>query len=133
MQGIAATASASVELISTFTATNQAIPAVVSEPGWYVIGTLFLPIGVTGVQLEAIGALSVAGLTMNVRLFDLVAVAPVGGSDTTALTAIPDTRSTSGLFDLTGGRQYQIQVQVIGTVDPANFGTIKSAQLIGGA
>lgn len=115
-----------VEVISAYSAANQMIPAVTATPGWFVIGSFFMPKSAP-VKLELIGVVSAGGLVMRARLFDLSTATPVSGTTTPNITSIvPDERQVSGAVDLTGGRSYQIQVEVIGAVADS-FGVVRNA------
>jgi hypothetical protein len=121
---IGLSAGTTVEIISAYTATNQQLPAVPAEPGWYVVGTFYLPISARA-RLEIIGSVSDAGLTLRGRIFDMTDGAEISGSHAETSSVLDD-RETSGFVDLTGGRVYQIQAEVIG---PSGFGCVKSATL----
>ena len=126
MRTIALTDGQSVEVISSFSAPTKNIAAVLAEPGWYVIGAFRVPVEAKG-RLEVVGILSAAGLTMRVRLYDLTAVAVVGGSLVELAGFTADTWAASGTFIVPGGHVYQVQAEVIGA--STGFGTLKSAQL----
>lgn len=122
------TSDSTIEIISAYTATNQTIAAVASAPGWHVVGLFFLPVNAT-CRLEALGGVSDDSLVMTVRLFDLTAVAAVSGSEAT-IDKIADERETSGVITLAGGRNYQIQAQVLGGAGADLYGSLKGATLI---
>jgi hypothetical protein len=128
MEGIGLTMTDQIEIISAYTATNQTIAAVAAEPGWLVVGAFNLPIG-SAARLQIIGEVSDPSLVMNVRLFDMTAVAPVSGSNASLATTV-DSTATSGVITLMGGREYQIQAEVVGNAGAAYFGSMKSATLI---
>lgn len=128
-RGIETTSSAQVEIISAYSAPQQSFVAVAVTPGWFVAGAFFMPASVDETRLEMIGAVSDASLKMRARLFDLVANEPVDGS-IAQLATTTDSRTTSGLVELTGGRSYQIQVEVTGAAGDGLFGILKSATLI---
>ena len=124
MRSIGITTGRTVEIISAYAASAQPIPAVPSSPGWFVVGSLYLPVS-SPAQLEAIG-FALPGVAMHVRLFDLTGTSPVTGSVVTINTPI-DTRVLSGILQLAGNRTYQIQAEAIG---PTGFAMLKSAQLV---
>lgn len=125
MRTIALTTTVQAEVISTFAAPASQIDAVAEEPGWYVVGSFFLPVTATA-KLEAIGSVSEEGLVMSVRLFDVEDAAPVD-STTVEISSNETTRATSSAVELTGGRQYQVHAQVIGE---SGFGNFQTATLI---
>lgn len=135
MQAIALGPTGTVEIVSVYAAANQIIDAVEDTPGWNVVGGFRMPVSYSA-RLELIGAVSMIGLTMRARLFDLTTALPVGGT-TVEITATGDTRVVSGEIELVGGRLYQMQVEVTGVdLTPLEglpidgFGTVKSAQLV---
>lgn len=126
MRTIALTQSPQIEVISAFSAANQQVPAVNGASGWFVIGSFYIPI-TSLVKLEVVGLVSDAGLTMNVRLFDMTSAAPVSGT-AVDVTALVDQRVVSGRVELAGGRLYQFQAQALSASNV--FGVVKSAALI---
>jgi hypothetical protein len=130
MQTIGLGTSTVVEIISVYAASNQVVPAVADPPAWRVVGAFYMP-ATAPVKLEVIGAVTVAGIEMTMRIFDVTAAAPVSGSTTPVIDGIVDERQISGAFELPGGKIYQMQAQVIGP-DPDTKGFIRSATLIGG-
>lgn len=125
-QTIGLTTENQVEVISAYTATNQQLRSVATTPGWYVVGSFYLPIS-SPARLEAIGLVSAAGITLRVRLFDLVACAPVDNSTVEIVAMKIDTRVVSESIDLIGKRLYQIQAEVVGA---EGFGVVAAATLI---
>ncbi len=124
MKGVALTTEEQLEIIASVQTGNKVVLAVAAAPGWNVIGEFYLPVGAPA-RLEAIGAVSDASLAMTVRLFDLADVAAISGSPA-RLTALSYTRVLSGLFDLLGGRTYQIQAQVVGNLGDTYFGSVNA-------
>lgn len=116
-----------VEVINAFTATNQQLPVVAAEPGWYVVGSFWLTASALA-RLDVVGCVSNDGNTLRVRLFDLDpdVNAPVAGSQVEIEDAI-DTHVVSTPLQLTGRRIYQVQAEAIG---PDGFAVVKSAQLV---
>lgn len=115
-----------VEIISAYAATNQQLSAVAAPPAWYVVGGFWMP-REASVSLELIGVVTLAGLAMKARLFDVAAALPVSGSETAEITSTTDARAISGAFLLPGNKLYQMQVQVIGDTD--EFGIVRTAAL----
>lgn len=125
MRTIALTSGQTVEIISSFAATNKSIPAVSASPGWHVVGSFRVPVEAKG-RLDVVGIVSSGSLTMRVRLFDLTTAGVVAGSLSELASATVDTYARSGTFVIPGGRLYQVQAEVTGG---AGFGVLKSAQL----
>ena len=132
MLGIGATDDVQVEVISAYSASSDSVQAVVSTPGWTVIGSTHISVGYQ-VRVEVTGSCSKGTLIMHVRLYDVTLSAVVSGSSVT-LDSTTEVRSTSGEFTITGGHVYQYQVEVVlkeaGTVDGTDFGIVNSATLI---
>ena|ERR1700733_14377209 len=128
MSGIGLTTTPSVEIISTYTATNQRVPAVAVAPGWYVVGAEYLASSADGARLQMIGAVSDPSLTLSVRLFDVTAGAPVSGA-LASVSALADARAISGPFSVIATHLYQFQMQVVGGAGDAFFGVMNSASL----
>lgn len=126
-QVIGLTAGAKVEILSSYTATNQQLPGVASAPAWVPIGAFYMTTDAP-VKLEAIGSVTFAGMSLSVRLFDVAGAVPVDGSTTDAITAMIDTRVLSGAFDLPGGKVYQMQAQCIGST--SHNGIVRACQAI---
>lgn len=129
MQSVALGQNVDVEIISAYTATNQPIQAVASAPAWNVIGAFYMPADAS-VKLECIGFVTLAGVELSCRLFDVAGAAPVSGSDTAVIDGTVTERQVSGAFELTGRKLYQIQAQVIG--DTAEIGVVHAASLVNG-
>jgi hypothetical protein len=127
MEGLALTAEALIEVLSTYSSTDKVVPAVPATPGWFVVGAFTLKVSAKAV-LALIGSVSNASLTMHARLFDLTALVPVSG--TIALTDLSDAQRTSPELSLVGGHVYQMQVEVLGDAGDDNFGSVKSLQLV---
>jgi hypothetical protein len=129
MPGLGLTQTPEFEVLATYSAPEQVIPAVEATPGWYVVGAFRMPVSAE-VRAEVFGSVSDASLTMRARLFCITpgSVAPVSGS-TVTITSATDVRALSGLFTLPAG-DYQMQVEVVGGVDDALFGSIKNMTVI---
>lgn len=125
-QGYGLTSVSSSEVVSAYAAGPRAVPVIQGGSIWVVIGEFFLPLSASA-RLEAIGCVSQAGLTANVRLFDMTTKAPIDSAAT--LTSTAPVRALSATMALTGGRTYQIQAQCVGAVDEANFALIQTAAL----
>ncbi len=125
-QAISLTEKATVEIIAAYTATNQAFPAVAAAPGWYVVGSFFMP-KASPARLECEGLVSAVANVLTMRLVDVLTGIPVGGSTTEGISAMVDTRKLSGSFELAGGKTYQMQAQIIG---PSGFGVVRAASLV---
>lgn len=126
MQTIATTDGAHVEIISSYAATNQSIVAD-PAPTWTTIGAFWLPVDCTA-KIEAIGHVSLAGVALKVRLYDVAEDEAVSGTETADIDGIVDERQLSGAVLLTGKTLYQFQALVTG--DAAESGIVRSAQLV---
>jgi hypothetical protein len=131
LQGYALTAEISTEVVSAYAASLQSVPAVVSAPGWFVVGSFFLPLSVQA-RLEAIAAVSAPGLTGTLRLYDPSpgVDAPVSGSDV-QFTTEDHARVLGGAVTLQGNRTYRLQMQVVGATGFDKFGSLHTASLVG--
>jgi hypothetical protein len=125
VKGFGLTSRPGIEILSAYSAAHDDVPSVAATPGWFVIGTFYLPTTVV-LRLELIGLVSEAGLVMHGRFFDLTAMAPVASSDA-SITAVVDTRALGPLVELVGQRNYQIQVEVTGGGSGEQIGTVRSA------
>ena len=128
MRGIQIQDSSSGVKVSSLAVENETVPAVASTPGWHVLCDVSVIVS-SNVSLEVVGRVSSAGLTMNARLFDYSSAAAVASSSV-AITATSDDTQTSSAVALVEGNIYQIQVEVVGGADAANFGTVTSATLV---
>jgi hypothetical protein len=123
VKGYAIAERPSIEILAAGTSSQDDIESVAATPGWQVIYSFYLPTTVP-LRLEMHGAVSVAGLTMRARFFDLADNVPLTDSYA-VITDTNDTRATSGLMTLQGLRSYQIQVEVTGA--DGGFGTVRGA------
>src|SRR5690606_25730797 len=78
MSGFAVEKVTSLEVVAAWVAPKRVVPAVASSPGWYVMGEYYLPKS-TMAQLDVVGCVSDASLTLRARLWDVQAAAPVPG------------------------------------------------------
>jgi hypothetical protein len=115
------------EVISTFSATEQAVPAVAASPGWFVVGAFRMRVTMR-IVLSAIVSVSSTALTLRGRLFDMTAAAPVPIFLSTA--SMVDAYVQSGPAELTGGHIFQMQVEVVGGDGEVFFGSVKNVGLI---
>lgn len=126
METIGLTGNMTVEVISAYSASSQVLPSVAVTPGWYAIGAFFMS-ATADARLSLIGGVSAVGLLMRARLFDVTTGALVSGATTADIDSTVDERAVSPEFPLTGGRVYQIQVEVTGFA--GGFGTVKESSL----
>lgn len=131
LKGYGLTTEIETEIVSAYAAALQHVPAVTAAPGWFAVGSFFLPKSVQA-RLEIIGGLSAVGLVGAARLYDPTpgVDAPVSGSDV-AITGTDAARYLSGAASLVGGRVYTVQVQVTGATGGDKFGTVQTASLVG--
>jgi len=122
VKGFATTSRPSLEILSAYAAGQDDIESVAATPGWQVVGAFYLPVS-AALRLELIGSVSVGTLTMRTRLVDLSTNLPISGTEAST-TSTTETRSLSPIFELTGARSYQIQVEVTGGT--GGFGTVRS-------
>jgi len=117
----------SADVVAAYSAPQTVIPAVATTPGWYVVGHFYLPKSVRA-RLDMIMQVSGAGLSVNARLFDMQALAPVTSAacSSTSLTA---ERKLSPPVNLTGNRRYQIQVECIGTPADDAFALVSTGSI----
>lgn len=118
-----------VSLVADPAPTTRTIPGASVADVWWVIGSFFLPKSVQA-RMDAILSVSIGTLTVQVRLFDLEDNVVVSGSIASTSQLAP-TRAQSGIIELTGGRNYQIQAQCyrIGATDSTYFGVIDTATI----
>lgn len=127
VEGLALTAAEVIEALSTYAATDQTVPAVTTTPGWHVVGAFRMRISFD-VRLAALASVSLGGLTLNARLFDLITNTPVSGVVT--ITSLVDLYAESAAMSLVGGHSYQMQVEVVGNSGVQYFGTVRNVQLV---
>jgi hypothetical protein len=129
LQGYALNAETATEIVCAYAATRQTVPAVLAAPGWFLVGSFYLPLTVKG-RLEVIAGLSAAGLTGTARLYDPApgVDAPVAGSDV-SFTAQDLTRVLGGVVQLTGAKVYWILAQVVGAAGADKFGIVSTSSL----
>ncbi len=133
MNGLPLTDKAELEVLTAYAAPEQPVLAVEETPGWFVVGAFHMPLKAQ-VRLELIGSVSEEGLTMRARLFCITegALGPIAAS----VFSLDDTitaRALSATFELVGGRDYQMQVEVTGAVGVERFGSVMSLMTINGA
>jgi len=126
MEGLKLSVDELIEVISTYTATEQAIMAVAASPGWYAVGA-FKMRATLAVFLGGVVSVSHASLTLRARLFDLTAAVPV--EIQLATQELVDTYTSSGEAELVGGHIYQMQIEVVGNAGEQYFGSMKSLTL----
>jgi hypothetical protein len=117
------------EVLSVYSALEQAIPAVAATPGWYVVGAFSLRVSYD-VRFQVIASVSDASLTLNARLFDMSSTPPAPVAGVLSLQDLVDAVRTSQVVSLTGGHLYQMQVEVVGDAGEDFFGSLKSMQLV---
>jgi hypothetical protein len=129
LQGYALNAESATEIVCAYAASRQSVPAVLAAPGWFVVGSFYLPKTVKA-RLDVIAGLSALGLTGTARLYDPATGvdAPVSGSDV-SITNLDSARALGGVVTLTGNKVYLIQVQVVGATGGDKFGTVYTAAL----
>lgn len=126
MEGLKLSFDELVEVISTYTATEQAIQAVTASPGWYVVGAFKMRASLN-VFLSGVVSVSDASLTLRARLFDLTDKVPVPIQ--LATQSIIDAYASSGSAELVGQHIYQMQIEVVGNAGEQYFGSMKSLTL----
>jgi hypothetical protein len=131
-QGYALTEKVDTEIVSAYAASQQNVPGVNAAPGWFKIGSFYLPKNLKRTRLEMIGHVSFAGLVATARLYDPTTGvdAPVSGSDA-VLSSLSDARVLSGSFELVGNRSYLIMAQCVGSSGPSKFAVVNTASLVG--
>ncbi len=130
--GYALTTEFETEIVSAYAASMQEVPGVAAAPGWFVVGSFYLPKTLDKVRLEVIALVSAVGLTGTARLYDptLGVDAPVVGSEA-IFTGQDLARFFSGIVALTGNRTYWMQAQVVGAAGVDKWGTVATANLLG--
>lgn len=125
MQGLALTTEQIIETISLYSTSAQQISGVSVAPGWQVVGAFPMPT-TASVRLDVLGSVSDASLVMSVRLYCVTAgfVGVVSGS-MVSIASTTDVEQFSGVFSLTGARQYQVQSQVVGNAGVSYFGNLR--------
>ena len=133
MSGLLLTDNPELEVLTAYAAPEQPVSAVEESPGWFVIGAFHMPL-TAQVRLELLGSVSEEGLFMRARLFCITEgqLGPIAASvfsleDTTTV------RKLSATFQLVGGRDYQMQIEVTGAEGPTSFGSVMSLMAINGA
>lgn len=127
MEALKLTADELIEVLSTYTATEQAIPAVGTTPGWYVVGA-FRMRATLDVVMAGVLCVSHSSLTIRSRLFDVTDRVPVAIELATQSTV--DAYVQSGAAELEGLHIYQMQIEVTGNAGENFFGSVKSISLI---
>jgi hypothetical protein len=129
--GIALTPEQSIDIVSMYSSAAQSIFGVASEPGWTVVGAFYMPV-TANIRLDVIGSVSDSSLIMTTRLFctSVGFEGEILGSRAIVGSTIDD-RQLSSAFDLTGGRLYQVQTQVVGNAGDDYFGIVRRAAPIG--
>lgn len=127
MNTLSLTDTAEIEVLATYAAPEKVIPAVASEPGWYVVGAFRMPVP-SDVRIEAYASVSDPSLVLRVRLFSLTEVEPVSGSEATTSSTV-DVRILSALFTLAAD-DYQMQAEAVGGVGEGLFGALKTMTVI---
>jgi hypothetical protein len=132
LKGYATQEQADTEIISAYAAAMQQVPAVAAAPGWFKVGSFYLPKSLERCRLEVIASVSDEDLTGTVRLYDSTSTveAPVSGSDV-SITSLAVETARSGGFSLVGDRTYFIQMQVVGASGDDQFGVLDTASLTG--
>lgn len=126
MSGFAVEKTTSLEIIAAWVAPKIVVPAVATSPGWYVMGEYYLPKS-TMAQLDVVGCVSHASLTLRARLWDTTANAVVPGGVT--ITSLAGVRAKGAKVELTGGRTYQVQVECTGSTGEDRFGVAETATI----
>ena len=126
-RSVGLTSGATVEIITAYAVANASVSASTPSPPWVVIGGFYMPQDAPA-TLEAVGSVSLAGVSLILRLWDVAASAVVAGSTTEAINGTTDARRLSSSFVLVGGKIYQIQAQCLGA--SPQTGVVRCAQLI---
>lgn len=127
LSGLALTTQQTIEILSLYSSSERSIPAVVAEPGWWVIGGFPMPTTAT-IRLDLLASVSDLTLTMTVLIYCTQEgfVGEVSGSRV-QLSSVTDKQVFSGQFELVGGRTYQFRAQVTGNAGENFFGSIHRA------
>lgn len=112
MKGVKINEKPSLTILTAYVSSQEDIESIAATPGWQVVGAFHMPLTET-IVLELIGFVATAGLTMRARLFDLSTNLPIDTAYA-QITSTTDSRNLSGPITLTGGRDYQLQVEVTG-------------------
>lgn len=126
MSGYAVEPANTVEVVAAWAVPQSVVTAVGAAPGWTSLGEYFLPKNCVA-QLELVGLVSSAGLTLTLRLWDVTNKAPVNGAAST--TSQAPVRVLGTKVELTGNRTYQVQAQCVGSVGIDKFGVVQSATI----
>lgn len=127
MQTLALTTEGQVEIIAAYAAAQKTVNSVAATPGWEAAGAFYMPVNASA-KLEVIGFVSGAGRTLRARLYDVAGAAAVSGSIASVADVTVETRGVSGEFELTGGKVYRMEVEVIGSA--TGTGTARSVSLV---
>jgi hypothetical protein len=117
------------EIVSAYAAASQSFPAVAAAPGWFVLGSFFLPKTVK-TRLEFIGNLSSASISGEVKIVDSTTGLDVSGS-LIAFTLLTEVRYLSGVFEVLGQTPYSIVAQATGAAGGDKFFSVRTASLVG--
>lgn len=114
------------------TVSTAAIPAVVSEPGWYVLGVVPVDADQDS-KLELIGSVSGGSLVLTARLYCISSgtVGEVTGSRVSTSSTIDFRVISPAKFRLSANRLYQVHAQVVGAAGDFYFGLVRRAIPIG--
>lgn len=126
-RSVGLTSGTAVEIITAYAVANATVSASTPSPPWVPIGGFYMPQNAQA-TLEAVGSVSLAGVTLILRLWDVDAAAVVAGSTTEAIDGTTDVRRLSSSFALVGGKIYQIQARCLGA--SPQTGVVRCAQLI---
>lgn len=114
------------QIVIAYAAPATTVPAVDETPGWHVVGQFFLPTSCEA-RLDVQGCVSDAALIGNARLYDATANEVVSGSLVSYAGTLVVTRKLSGVVELTGQHNYQIQAECTGDSGDDFFMTIQTA------
>lgn len=125
--GIALSIADQIEIVSLYASAAERVDAVATAPGWTVVGGFPMPT-TASIRLEVLGSVSDASLLMSIQLYCTTPgfVGVVAGSNV-AISSLSDVSAYSSVFDLAGGRQYQVQAQVVGNAGSSYFGNVRRA------
>lgn len=123
--GLALTLEQTIEIVSMYSSSDRSISAVATAPGWYVVGGFPLDVSVRA-RIDLLALVSDVSLVLTARLY-CVTPGFEGEVPNTrvAVTSMIDTRVLSGYADLTGGRVYQMQAQVVGNAGADYYGIVR--------
>lgn len=127
-EGLALSDAERIEIISMYATSARQVDAVAADPGWEVIGGFPMRAS-ADVRLSVLGSVSDPSLTLTALLY-CVSVGfegEVSGSRAVLTGNTIDAEAFSARCTLSGGRLYQVWIEVTGASGLAFYGQVRRA------